>query len=122
MDRKTKYTDLSLVGNNLDDIDAVVQSIHNLINISINEVMFNRKLGSRLQDLLFNQLTVSNSMLVLSELTYRISQFDPRVTVDKTSTVTINPENREYVCKIVLKILGVERLIPTTFNLKQRMR
>lgn len=118
---KYKYSDIAVrSGDNLTDIDSVAESVNNLLNIMENEVMFNRELGSRIPSLLFNKMTKSNGRLILSEIIYRVSRFDSRVSVDKSSSVTMIPDRRVYEATIYLVVEGVVRTIPLTKLFKSK--
>lgn len=110
--RINNYTDLGLVGYNIDDIDAVVNAVKNLFSIMIGEVPFNRALGSNLRDYLFRPITKSTSISVMADLTSTLGRFEPRVKLHSSSKVIPDPDNRRFKLELYLQVEGVERLIP----------
>lgn len=104
---RVKYSDISKTGNNLKDIDSVLESIDNILSTRIGERPFLREFGSRIEDLLFHPMTFSTSRLILSELIASISKWDKRVTILPSTTVTMDPDNRRYNILLNIQIKGL---------------
>lgn len=116
----TKLTDLSKVGSNLVDVDAIIASVENIISIRVGELPFNRSFGTRLEDYLFNQITFSNSRIVLSEVISSISRWEKRVEISSKTTVTPDVDNRSYKVNLVLEISGLENSISLVKTLTKK--
>jgi phage baseplate assembly protein W len=108
------YQDISKLGQNLTNIDSIIDSINNIISTSIGERFFNRSFGSKLQEALLTPLSFSNSRIILSNLISDISKFEPRVEVLSTSNVIINTDNRQYDLYLKLRCLELNTEIEMT--------
>lgn len=115
-----KYSDISLSGKNLSDIDSVMASIDNILKTRIGERPFNRDFGSRLEDYLFEPYTFSVSRLILSEIISSINKWEKRAEITAGTNVTMNPNSRIYEVVLNVKIKGFEGVIQINRTLEPK--
>lgn len=115
-----RYSDISKTGPNLVNIDAIYESIDNIISTRIGERPFNRDFGSRIEDYLFRPLTFSVSRLILSELISSITKWEKRVQVLSKSEVTINYDTRTYDVVLSLRVVGLDTEVEMSRTLKPK--
>lgn len=115
-----KYSDISLSGKNLSDIDSVVASIDNILKTRIGERPFNRDFGSRLEDYLFEPYTFSVSRLILSEIISSINKWEKRAEITAGTNVIMNPDSRIYEVVLNVKIKGFEEVIQINRTLEPK--
>lgn len=70
----------------LGDVEAILQSIRNLIFTRPTERLFNVEYGINAEDLLFDLMDNGTSLALLTEITDKIERYEPRVTVDNSAT------------------------------------
>lgn len=115
-----RYSDISKTGPNLVNIDAIYESINNIISTRIGERPFNRDFGSRIEDYLFRPLSFSVSRLILSELISSITKWEKRVQVLPKSEVTINYDTRKYEVVLSLRVVGLDTEVEMSRTLKPK--
>ncbi len=86
---------------------AIARSIRNLVLTSPGERFFNNGLGSRVNNLLFENLDTLTAASVKSEIENTIQNFEPRVNLLNT-TVSPNPDSYEFDVVITYEIVGIE--------------
>jgi len=108
----TKYIDLNLNflkhPNSRDivkryDVDAIKNSVRNLIRTNRGEKMFKPFFGGDLRSMLFEPLTSANSEILKRKWNEMMKRYEPRARIDK---LTITSENAELY--IVLELSLVE--------------
>lgn len=109
-----KYSDISKTGQNLTNVDSVVDSINNILHTRVGEHLFNREFGSRIEDYLHEPYSLAISRLILSEAIGAISKWEKRVKITPDSTVEManDPETRTYTIKLFLEIEGFSDVLP----------
>lgn len=103
-----KYADLSKTGTNLTDVDAVLDAISNIIHTRVGEVPHKREFGSNIENYLFHPYSFIVSKLILSDLKYSITRWEPRAEVLGLSTVSLDPDHRVYGLYLLIKVKGFE--------------
>ncbi len=88
------------------DFAAIKQSIQNLLLTSPGERFFNPNIGSRIANALFEPLDFIGVNLIISEIRYTISAFEPRVELEDV-TVDIDYDNNGYNISIEYKVVGL---------------
>ena len=96
------------------DTQAVIRSIRNLLLTKKYERPFNTNLGSRVDAILFENLSGSSASMLSSEIKRMISQFEPRANL-KDIQVMENPEKNAYNVTLSFYIENATQL--TTVNL-----
>ena len=86
---------------------AIARSIRNLVLTSPGERFFNNGLGSRVNNLLFENLDTLTAASVKSEIENTIQNFEPRVNL-LTTKVSPNPDSYEFDVVITYEIVGIE--------------
>ena len=91
------------------DLNAIYQSIYNILNTSKGEREFLPEFGSSLQDLLFELMDEETSYTVYSWVVSAVSLWEPRVKV-RTDLTSVTPDydNHRYDIKIAFEIVGLE--------------
>lgn len=115
-----KYSDLSLSGKNLTDIESVIASIDNILKTRIGERPFNRDFGSRLEDYLFEPYTFSVSRLILSEIISSINKWEKRAEISAGTNVFMDPDSRIYKVILNIKIKGFEEVVQINKTLEPK--
>ena len=86
---------------------AIARSIRNLVLTSPGERFFNNGLGSRVNDLLFENIDTLTASSVKSEIENTIRNFEPRVKL-LTTQVSANIDSYEFDVVITYEIVGIE--------------
>jgi len=86
---------------------AIARSIRNLVLTTPGERFFNNGLGSRVNDLLFQNVDSLTAASVKSEIENTIKNFEPRVRLLNTK-VSANPDSYEFDVVITYEIVGIE--------------
>lgn len=104
--RKTSYSDFDLAfkahPNTKDvtilrDVDAVKQSVKNLVLTSRGERPFNPLLGSSIRKLLFEPVDAFTAMDLKEAITETIENYEPRVNLQLVDVVDDSDNNRYRV-------------------------
>jgi len=86
---------------------AIARSIRNLVLTSPGERFFNHDLGSRVNDLLFENIDTLTASSVKSEIENTIRNFEPRVKL-LTTQVSANVDSLQFDVVITYEIVGIE--------------
>jgi|TARA_R100001460_G_scaffold4793_3_gene13405 phage baseplate assembly protein W len=86
---------------------AIARSIRNLVLTSPGERFFNNDLGSRVNELLFENVDDITASSVKSEIENTIKNYEPRVKLLSTR-VSANPDAYEFDVTIRYEIVGIE--------------
>ena len=86
---------------------AISRSIRNLVLTTPGERFFNNGLGSRVNDLLFENVDTLTASSVKSEIENTIRNFEPRVKL-LTTQVTANVDSLQFDVVITYEIVGIE--------------
>lgn len=87
-------------------VDAVVNSIKNLINLNFYEKPFRPSIGSNVHRLLFENINHLTSTFILNAIAEVIVNYEPRATLIEV-IVDPDPENNRYNITIVVGINNV---------------
>ena len=104
--------DLIALKNN----NAIARSIRNLILTVPGEKPFNQSIGSRVNELLFENMDLITATQIKSEIEYTINNFEPRVKLEKV-VVTPNFDNNAFDCQITYEIIGISEIQEISFVL-----
>lgn len=102
------------------DVNAVKQSIKNLLFIRKGERLFHPEIGTELYKILFEPLDVFTTELLKDIIIDTIRKHEPRVNLQ---LVEVNPkyDDNEYEVTLYFYVIGI--YTPVTFNLTlQRLR
>jgi len=105
------YSDLN---NNLDptqieDVNAVIQAIGNLLVTWKGERFFNPEIGSNVEDILFEPMSDDVAFELYSRLIESIQRDEPRVRIlGNLSDVVPDYDNNKYDVTLVFEIQGLE--------------
>lgn len=92
------------------DIDAVFQSIVNILSTPMGTRFFLPEFGSALEDFLFEPLDDVTGLAILTEVTGAINRWDPRVLVDYgKSHVDPDYDNNRFNVTLLFRIDGLEQ-------------
>ena len=86
---------------------AIARSLRNLVLTSPGERFFNNNLGSRVNQLLFENMDDLTAASIKSEIENTINNYEPRVKLLKTR-VSPNPDSNEFDVIITYEIVGIE--------------
>ena len=86
---------------------AIARSIRNLIFTVPGEKPFEPNIGSRVTNLLFENLDVLTASSIQTEIEATIGNYEPRVKLVQVR-VTPNYDNNEFDCYIKYNIVGIE--------------
>ena len=91
----------------LKNANAISRSVRNIVMTLPGEKPFNPNFGSRVSSLLFENMDVITSGLILDEIRTSINNYEPRV---ELITVDVNPdfEGNSYDIVIVYNIIGAD--------------
>ena len=97
--------DLITVKNNT----AIARSIRNLVLTTPGERFFNEDLGSRVSEVLFDNLDEISASSIRDEVEETIIKFEPRVKL-KDVLVKPNYDNNEFDVTVIYDVIGIEAL------------
>ena len=86
---------------------AIARSLRNLVLTAPGERFFNNNLGSRVNQLLFENMDDLTAASIKSEIENTIKNYEPRVKLLKT-IVSPNPDSNEFDVIITYEIVGIE--------------
>ena len=86
---------------------AISRSLRNLVLTSPGERFFNNDLGSRVNELLFENVDDLTASSVKSEIENTIKNFEPRVKL-LTTRVSANLDSNEFDVIITYEIIGID--------------
>ena len=86
---------------------AIARSLRNLVLTAPGERFFNEELGSRVNQLLFENMDDLTAASIKSEIENTIKNYEPRVKLLKTR-VFPNPDSNEFDVTITYQIIGIE--------------
>ena len=102
------------------DVNAVKQSIKNLLFVRKGERLFHPEIGTELYKILFEPLDIFTTEILKDIIIETIRKYEPRVNLQ---LVEINPNYDENAYEISLYFYVVGIYTPVTFNLTlQRLR
>ena len=97
--------DLITIKNNT----AIARSIRNLVLTTPGERFFNEDLGSRVSEVLFDNLDEISASSIRDEIEETIIKFEPRVKL-KDVLVKPNYDNNEFDVTVIYDVIGIEAL------------
>jgi phage baseplate assembly protein W len=120
---KKLYSDLDLTFRRLPvsndvalsyDEQAVIRSVRNLLLTNFYERLFQPTLGSNIDTLLFEPITVLTAGLIKAEIRNVINNFEPRVSIQD---IVVDPAPDKNAFKVTLSFFIGNNTLPTAFNL-----
>ena len=121
--KKYVHTDLDLAFipnpmtgdiNPLRDVEAIKNSVKNLISTNFQERPFQPEVGSNLNGLLFELATNVTASMVSDDIRNVITNFEPRAKIDSI-LVSADPDNNLY--NVTLQFYIGNNVEPTAINL-----
>ena len=88
---------------------AIARSIRNLVLTVPGERFFNEDLGSRVSEILFDNLDEISASAIRDEIEETIIKYEPRVKLDDVQ-VKPNYDNNEFDVTITYDIIGIDVL------------
>ena len=86
---------------------AISRSIRNLVLTAPGERFFNNDVGSRVNELLFENMDDLTASSIQSEIENTIKNYEPRVNL-LTTKVSANPDSYEFDVIITYEIVGID--------------
>lgn len=96
------------------DSQAVIRSIHNLLNTNLYERLFQPDLGSTLNTLLFEPVSPLTATLIQNEIVRTITNYEPRAKIN-TLDVSAAPDSNQF--NVYLTVFIGNQTQPTAINL-----
>ncbi len=91
------------------DVEAIQQSVRNLIFTRPGERLFNIEYGVEIEGLLFELMDDTTHLQLFNELNEKIRTYEPRVTLDTAkSEVVTDVDNNSLSIKLVFEIEGFD--------------
>ena len=87
--------------------NAIARSLRNLVLTTPGERFFNNGIGSRVNDLLFENVNDLTASSVRSEIENTIKNYEPRVRLISTK-VSANADSNEFDVIIRYEIIGID--------------
>lgn len=113
--------DQTLSTTMLTNVNAVIQSIANILTTPKGTRPFNASFGSNVEDLLFELMDETTALQIYSEVVDAIGRWEPRATL-VPNLCSVNPDYERHVYWVVLafKIEGFgEEIYSTELGLQQ---
>jgi phage baseplate assembly protein W len=93
----------------LEDIEAIYQSIFNILTTRRGERFFNPQFGSRIDEILFDPLDDITALDLLHEVVQTLETYEPRVKLDYSNTSIVpNYSENSFDVTISGTILDIE--------------
>lgn len=113
MNKVTLYSDLNqyeeLQTDSVFNIEAIYQSIHNILATKKRERLFNPEFGSLVDNYLFEPIDDVTSLGLYSVITDAIHRWEPRVRIlHHLSSVSPFPEEHLYKVVLVFQVVGLQ--------------
>jgi phage baseplate assembly protein W len=103
------------------DIEAVIQSVRNLVSTRKGERPFRPDYGINIVDYLFELMDDSASLQLLGDVFSAVQTYEPRVTIDRQrSTVTPDPDTYTFEVELFFVVEGFEN--EGIFNVTETVR
>lgn len=100
------------------DVNAIKQSVKNLVMTNNYERPFHPEIGSQIQSLLFEPFSPLLQAMLEKTIVNTINNFEPRVQLLKVE-VTLNPDNYTAYVSIVFTIVNTETPITIDLTLQR---
>jgi phage baseplate assembly protein W len=101
-----KYYDIDINGNFLVDIDAIKQSIINILDVEYGEIPFNRRLGTDIEKYLFEPFSVITKLKIESEIKRQVSKNLGNIIKIKSLNTIIDKDKKLYKIDLIYKVEG----------------
>jgi phage baseplate assembly protein W len=104
------------------DIDAIIQSVRNLISTRQGERPFRPEYGINIVDYLFELMDESAGLTLLADVFSAVNEFEPRVEIDRQlSEVIPDPDTYTFTVSIFFRVKGFEQdgIFEVTENIRQ---
>ena len=88
---------------------AIARSIRNLVLTTPGERFFNEDLGSRVSEILFDNLDEISASAIRDEIEETIIKYEPRVKLDNVK-VEPNYDNHEFDVTVIYDVIGIDAL------------
>lgn len=93
----------------VNDVEAIGQSLLDLILTRPGERPFNPDYGINADALLFELMTDGADLQLLNEIIEKVRRYEPRVTLNTAQTnVEADPDNNEFNISLIFEIVGFE--------------
>ena len=86
---------------------AIARSLRNLVLTAPGERFFNNSLGSRVNELLFENMDDITASSIRSQIETTIKNYEPRVNL-LTTNVFANTDSNEFEVTITYEIIGID--------------
>ena len=87
------------------DVDAVKQSVRNLILTDKGERLMQPNVGCKVRSLLFENISAQTILLVKTTITDTITQYEPRAIVENVK-VSADPDNNNLNVSILFSLIN----------------
>ena len=102
--------DITTVGYNVSDVEAIKTAIHNILNINRGEIPFRRNFGSKIEEHLFSPITKINSIKLKSEILRAIGNHLPYTNIDNI-TIIPDVDKKSYHVRINLIVENLGEIL-----------
>lgn len=103
------------------DVDAIIQSVRNLVSTRKGERPFRPDYGINIVDYLFELMDESASLQLLSDVFDAVQFYEPRVKIDRQrSEVKADPDTYTFEVSLFFEIEGFEE--DGIFNVTETVR
>lgn len=119
------YSDLNqyveLTKDSVINVEAIYQSIHNILATRKRERIFNPDFGSLVDTYLFEPIDDVTSLGLYSVITDAIKRWEPRIRIlHHLSNVSPSPETHTYKVTLVFNIVGLQNEYNYTTDILSR--
>jgi len=87
------------------DVDAVKQSVRNLILTDKGERLMQPNVGCKVRSLLFENISAQTILLVKTTITDTITQYEPRAIVENVK-VSADPDNNNLNVSVLFSLIN----------------
>jgi len=102
----------------LNDIDAVMRSVKNLVMTDKYERLLDPALGAGISELLFEQMTPLTTVALRETIIQTLNQYEPRINID-TIDVTPDYDRNSYFISIAFSLVRNEQAGTVEFLLNR---
>lgn len=112
------FTSSATLGVNiLEDVDAINQSISNILNTNKGEHLWDPRFGSNIPSYLFEKISVLTESLIRTDIMFSLSNYEPRIEVNSIKVIG-EPDNNLYNIYIDYEIIQLQLEVSTIIVLR----
>lgn len=103
--------------NEAEDVDAVQQSILNIVFTRKGDKPFHPRFGSGIYKYLFDKANVETALNIQTEIEFALQNWEPRIIIQKIEA-TPDPDNKKIAIDVFYKYIRLDQNRSFNFDVK----